>query len=234
MATTSGAGTSTRSTTRPPVHKPSPSKKDDNKKTLRKRVFGYLLVISLMLSAFYAYQNFQMAQIRNSLEQQISDAENANSLDHIALTDTLAKIRKQHPAADSFSKDSAFSKAPLSGRLEMRTSQIISEGEKDIQKTRERTPFIFITDVLMPGAQQSTDDHYRESIKAHVTSAEYLTFNKTKLQVDDLMSGIKYCRGEATELFYGYTDPEPDEATKQARAKAIQGAAKRHLCPQKG
>ena len=230
MATATRTGGKPQSASRQAPRKTAP-KKEDDKKTLRKRVFLYLLAIILMLSAFYAYQFFQMSQIRASLDQQITDAERTNSLDHLSLKDTLGQIKKQYPNADKFSADPAFGKAPLAGRFELRTSQILDEGETGIKELRERTPFMFITDVIMPGAQKSTDDHYRESLRAHITSKDFVDFNRTKLRVDDLMSGVRFCRGEKTDLYYGYTDPVPDKATADARAKAIQGAAKRHLCP---
>jgi hypothetical protein len=231
MATTSGARTKKRSTVRPAPRKQLPKDKDQDRKSVKKRVIAYIIVIGLMFAAFYAFQYFKMSQIRDSLSQQIVGAENANSVAHNSLKETLAKVRKEYPAADKFSADPAFAKAPLAGRLGLRTNEIIRESETDIRETRENTPFIFLTDILMPGAQKSTDDHYREAIQAHVSSPEFVEFNKTKLQVDDLMAAVRFCRGEKTELFYGYTDPVPDEETKQARAAAINGAAKRHLCP---
>jgi hypothetical protein len=175
-----------------------------------------------------------MEQIRQSLDRQIESAERANASDIGSLRDTLEQVRSQYPAADNYSADPVFTKAPMAGRIESRTKQIIADSETEIRETRDRTPFIFLTDIIMPGAQQSTDDHYRASIKAYVASPDYVEFNATKLRVDDLMSAVRFCRGEATKLSYGYTDPEPDANTKGQRSAVINAAAIRHLCPEKG
>lgn len=199
-----------------------------------KRVFTYLLVVALLLCGFYAFRTFQMSQIRDSLDRQIASAAEVNATDLGFLKETLEQVRKQYPGADNYSSDPVFTKAPMASRLSAQNSQIIAEGENAIKETRDRTPFIFLTDIIMPGAQQSTDDHYRASLNAHVNSAEYLDFTTTKLKVDDLMSGVRFCRGEPTSLNYGYTDPEPDVNTKNSRAAIINAAAVAHLCPEKG
>lgn len=175
-----------------------------------------------------------MVQIRESLDRQIESAEESNARDIVFLRNTLEQVHLQFPSADAYSADPVFAQEPMAGRIEDRNAQIITESETDIRETRDRTPFIFLTDIIMPGAQQSTDDHYRTSIRTYIASAEYTDFNATKLKVDDLMSAVRFCQGDATALNYGYTDPEPDALTKDQRATIINAAAVRHLCPAKG
>lgn len=207
------------------------SKKREEEKSPRKRIITYVIVIVLLFSAFYAYQYLQMAQIRASLDQQVRDAEVSNQSDLGFLKGTLSQVREAYPNADNYSADPVFSQPPMAGRIEARTQSIIDQSEQSIKDTRDNTPFMFITDFLMPGAQQSTDDHYRETIRGHISNPEYVEFNAVKLQVDDLVAGVKHCRGEVTDLTYGYTDPVPDAMTKALRSNVINDAAKRHLCP---
>lgn len=199
-----------------------------------KRLFTYLIVVGLLLAFFYAVQYFQMSQIRASLDQQISDAKATDARDLDSLKSTLGVVRAQFPKADEFSGDPVFSQYPMAGRIEAQTSYLTTQSEKAIKETRDRTPFIFITDIIMPGAQQSTDDHYRDAVHGYISSSEYKEFSTTKLRVDDLVSAIRFCRSESTDLNYGYTDPIPDSVTREARVTVIDEAAKRHLCPEKG
>jgi hypothetical protein len=236
MATSTKAGTRNQ--------RPLPSGRTNNKKknvkekeeakSGPKRALTYLLVVALLLCGFYLFRNYQMVQIRASLDKQIESAERANASDIGSLRNTLEQVRAKYPTSDAYSADPVFNQEPMAGRIESRTAQIIMDSETEIRETRARTPFIFLTDIIMPGAQQSTDDYYRASIKAYVTSAEYVEFNATKLRVDDLMSAVRFCQGETTALQYGYTDPEPDALTKDQRATVINAAAVRRLCPEKG
>lgn len=233
--------TSTKAGTRRPVpsgrsKKPvkKPVKKTEKAKSGPKRLLTYVIVVALLLCGFYFFRNYQMAQIRESLDRQIESAEGLNASDIGYLRNTLEQVRLKYPAVDNYSADPVFAQKPMAGRMESRTKQIIADSETEIRETRARTPFIFLTDFIMPGAQQSTDDHYRDSIKTYVSSADYIEFNATKLRVDDLMSAVRFCQGEPTALNYGYTDPEPDSATKAQRAGIINAAAVRHLCPEKG
>lgn len=236
MATSTKVGTRNQ---RPlPAGRTTKKKKDVKKKEEAqsgpKRLLTYILVVALLLCGFYFFRHYQMEQIRASLDRQIESAERANASDLGFLKNTLEQVRAKYSAVDAYSSDPVFAQEPMAGRIETRTAQIIGDSETEIRETRARTPFIFLTDIIMPGAQQSTDDHYRGSIKTYISSADYVDFNATKLRVDDLMSAVRFCQGEATALNYGYTDPEPDAATKTQRAGIINAAAVRHLCPEKG
>lgn len=209
-------------------------KKEEKAQSGPKRLFTYLTVVALLLAFFYAFQYFQMSQIRASLDQQISDAKATDARDLDSLKSTLVQVRAQFPKADEYSGDPVFSQYPMAGRIEAQTNYLTAESEKAIRDTRAHTPFIFITDIIMPGAQQSTDDHYRDAVRGYITSNEYKEFSTTKLRVDDLVSAIRFCRSEPTDLNYGYTDPVPDSVTREARATVIDEAGKRYLCPEKG
>jgi len=234
MAATSRTASRSR---RPVSSRGVKSKGKQEKKTPQsgpKRLLTYLLVVGILLSAFYGFQFFQMSQIRASLDKQIEAAKRSDASDLVDLKTTLEQLHQKYPQADAYSSDPVFTKPPMDNRIEKRNASIFADNEKAIKDSHESTPFLFLTNILMPGAQQSTDDYYRNSIRDYTASAGYKEFNATKLQVDDLMSAVHYCRGEATTLTYGYTDPIPDAATIQLRATVINDAAKRHLCPEKG
>lgn len=233
MATSRRGATSTRrsSSSRSKVKTTPQRSKTKEAKSGPKRLLSYAVVVVILLIGFYAVRTFQMAQHRSAVDQQIKSAAAMNATDLVSLKDTLDQIHKQYPQADQYSADPVFSQAPMAGRLANRDAMIIADGENEIKANRDRTPFMYLTDFIMPGAQQSTDDYFRNSLNTYVHSAEYIEFNSVKLKVDDLMSGVNFCRKEATQWTYGYMDPEPDEKAKAERTAVINEAAKRHLCP---
>lgn len=239
MATSSRTGTA-RKPARPAQRKSSTpmqdrrnARKKDKKESRFKRVWAYLLVVGLLFVGFYAFQYIQMERAKASIAAQIADAKKSDASDKKALTATLEEVRVKFPGADAFTSDDVFQKPPMAGRVEDRIEYIHDEGEKSIKEARDRAPMLFLTDIIMPGAQKSTDDNYRAQLLAHTNSTEFKEFNDLKLRVDDLMAGVNYCHGEITDLTYGYTDPVPSSDVKAARSTVIQDAARRHLCPEK-
>lgn len=208
-------------------------KKKDEEKTPWKRFLITIGVILVLIVGFYIVQYAQVESIKKSLDSQITDAQNSSARDSISLQKTLADVRANYPDADGFSADSVFTSPQMVNRLNDRTESILQGGEDGIKDMHAHTPLLFITDIIIPGLQSSTDDYYRNALKTHVSSQEFKDFNNLKLKVDDLMAGVNYCRDIPTNLNYGYTDPIPSADVKAARVALIQEAARRHLCPEK-
>lgn len=196
-------------------------------------VFKRIIISSIFIATFFAFQMIQLGKIGPSLDNQYESIQEATKNSENTVSGVLEKLEVKFDGSDAFFDDKVFSEAPMSERLEksIKTETLLAQQES----VGARGPVILFEAFkwVLPGAVAMTNNH-DQRLAEFFKSDEYRNSTVASIKAKDLTAAIQYCRGTPLAVDKspeGYTENNMVTAEEKAkRAKLIEEAADRTIC----
>lgn len=205
---------------------------DRQQPTGRPLVIRRIIISSIFIATFFAFQMIQLGKVESALNNQYQLIQEATKNSEATVSGVVEKLEVKFDGSDAFFADKVFSEAPMSERLDnsIKTETLLAQQES----IGAHGPVVLfeIFKWVLPGAVEMTDKH-DQKLAEFFKSDDYRKSVESSIKAKDLTAAVQYCRGtpDAAESPEGYTENNMVSGDEKAkRAKLIGEAADRTLC----